>query len=197
MPSVGYDAGHKATTSAITHTADGFDQLVARLGRYGGPAGLPVAIERPDGRLVDRRVAANQLGACLEAFWPCAKGVFADLASPIALDLLTRDRRPAYPDAKEVACLAEATPVTKQSGKHTTFSFVAVTTFADNSRHGSPWAKVHADALPRGHDRPHAVRGLAQAWIRLLWRCWIDQVPYDSTKHRTAHKLTAVATSAA
>jgi hypothetical protein len=40
--------------------------------------------------LVDQRVTAtNQLGACLDAFWPGAKGIFADLASPIALDFLS------------------------------------------------------------------------------------------------------------
>jgi transposase len=53
------DAGRKATAFAITHTADGFDQLVVRLRRYGDPAGLPVAIERPDGRLVDRLLEAG------------------------------------------------------------------------------------------------------------------------------------------
>ena len=53
------DAGHKATAFVIAHTADGFDQLVARLRRYGDPAGLPVAIERPDGRLVDRLLEAG------------------------------------------------------------------------------------------------------------------------------------------
>jgi transposase len=387
------DAGRKATAFAIAHTADGFDQLVARLRGYGDAAGLPVAIERPDGRLVDRlleaghpvvpvqpnaikawrdaevlsgakhdpgdaaliaeylrlrshrrrvlapfsaetralravvrtrddlvdqRVAAsNQLSACLEAFWPGAKAIFADLASPIALDFLARyptpesaaslgeprtaacltkhgycgrrtpgellgrlraapagltgsvevearrdavlamvkvlraliaaikdldrsvvahlgehpdgeiftslprsgrinaaqvltewgDCRPAYADAEAVACLAGATPVTKQSGKHTAVSFRwacnkrlrrAICTFADNSRHASPWAaEVYADALARGCDHPHAVRVLARAWIRVIWRCWIDQVPYDPAKHGAARKLTETATSAA
>jgi hypothetical protein len=158
------DAGHQATAFVIAHTADGFDQLAGRLRGYGDPAGLPVAIERPEGRLVDRLLeaghpvvpvqpgaikawrdaevlsgakhdpsdaaliaeylrlrhhrlrvlqpfsaqtralhavvrtrddlidqrvaAANQLGACLEGFWPGAKAIFADLASPIALDFL-------------------------------------------------------------------------------------------------------------
>jgi transposase len=326
------DAGHQATAFQIAHTADGFDQLVARLRRYGDPSTLPVAIERPDGRLVDRLLeaghpvvpvqpnaikvwrdaevlsgakndpgdaaliaeylrlrhhrlrvlqpfsaetralravvrtrddlvdqrtaATNQLSACLEGFWPGAKGIFADLASPIALDFLARyptpesaanlgerrmaafltkhgycgrrtpgelvvrlraappglcgtvevearrdavlamikvlralvaaikdldraviahlgehpdaeiftslprsgrinaaqvlaewgDCRPAYADAEAVACLAGATPVTKQSGKHTAVSFrwacnkrfrQAICTFADNSRHAS------------------------------------------------------------
>jgi transposase len=386
------DAGTKATAFAVAHTADGFDQLVARLRRYGDPAGLPVAIERPDGRLVDRlleaghpvvavqpnaikawrdaevlsgakhdpsdaaliaeylrlrqhrlrvlapfspetralravvrtrddlvdqRVAAsNQLGACLEAFWPGAKAIFADLASPITLDFLARyptpesaaslgerrmagfltkhgycgrrspgellarlraapaglagtvevearrdavlamvkvlralvtaikdldravvahlgehpdaeiftslprsgrinaaqvlaewgDCRPAYADAEAVACLAGATPVTKQSGKHTTVSFrwacnkrfrQAICTFADNSRHASPWAaKVYADAIARGCDHPHAVRVLARAWIRVIWRCWINHQPYNPAKHGAARKLTEMATSA-
>ena len=53
------DAGHKATAFVIAHTADGFDQLIARLGRLGDPATLPVAIERPEGRLVDRLLEAG------------------------------------------------------------------------------------------------------------------------------------------
>jgi hypothetical protein len=54
--------------------------------------------------------------------------------------------------------------VTKQSGKHTQVSFRwacnkrfrrAIWTFADNSRHASPWAvKIYADALARGQDHP-------------------------------------------
>ena len=53
------DAGTKASAFQISHTADGFDQLVARLARLGEPATLPVAIERPDGRLVDRLLEAG------------------------------------------------------------------------------------------------------------------------------------------
>ncbi len=46
--------------------------------------------------LVDMRVAAtNQLTALLEAYWPGAKAVFADVESPISLDFLTRYPTPA------------------------------------------------------------------------------------------------------
>jgi transposase len=46
--------------------------------------------------LVDMRVAAtNQLSALLDAHWPGAKAVFADVESPIALEFLTR-----YPTAR-------------------------------------------------------------------------------------------------
>jgi len=27
---------------------------------------------------------------------------------------------------------------------------------------------------------------LARSWIRILWRCWQDGVPYDLTRHRGA-----------
>ena len=49
--------------------------------------------------------------------------------------------------------------------------------------------KVYADAIARGHDHPHAVRVLARAWIRVIYRCWNDGVPYDPNKHGNASKL--------
>src|SRR5919198_3077570 len=53
------DAGNKVSAFQVAHTADGFDQLTNRLRGHGDPAGLPVAIERPDGRLVDRLLEAG------------------------------------------------------------------------------------------------------------------------------------------
>ena len=45
--------------------------------------------------LVAMRVAAtNQLAALLDAHWPGAKAIFADLESPIALQFLSRDPTP-------------------------------------------------------------------------------------------------------
>lgn len=378
-------AGRVVTRFVIKHTADGFAELARRLARLGDPAETPVAIERPDGRLVDalldtghpvvpvkpnaikswregevlsgakddagdaeviaeylrlrahrlrvatpysaetkalrtvvrtrddlvemRVAVTNQLSALLDAHWPGAKAVFADVESPIALAFLTRyptpaaaarlgekrmaafctkhgysGRRPAaelvgrlrsapdgvtdetltealrdavlgyvtvlkalvaglkdldrsvvaqlgeHPDAEiftslprsgqinaaqmlaewgdcreaydgpdAVAALAGQTPVTKQSGKHRAVHFrwacnkrfrKAMTTFADNSRHASPWAaKIYAEARARGHDHPHAVRILARAWIRVIYRCWLDRVPYDPSRHGNAARL--------
>jgi hypothetical protein len=31
----------------------------------------------------------------------------------------------------------------------------------------------------------------------VIWRCWIDQVPYDPAKHGAAQKLTEMTASAA
>jgi transposase len=43
----------------IAHTAEGFERLVRRLAERADPAELPVAIERPDGRLVERLLLAG------------------------------------------------------------------------------------------------------------------------------------------
>jgi hypothetical protein len=66
----------------------------------------------------------------------------------------------------------------------------AITIYADNSRHASPWAaKIYNDARAAGKDHPHAVRILARAWIRVIWRCWQDGVPYNPTQHGAAIKI--------
>jgi transposase len=380
------DAAGKITARfTIKHSAEGIASLVRRLARYGDPAGLPVAIERPSGRLVDllleaghpvvpvspnaiktwregevlsgaksdagdaaviagylrlryhrlapaapycdetralraavrtredlvqmRVAATNQLSALLEAHWPGARAVFADVESPISLEFLTRyptpaaarhlghkrmaaflvkhgysgrrpaaqllarlhgapagtagraltealqdavlavvavlralngavkdldrsvaahlgehpdgpvftslprpgqinaaqmlaewgDCRPAYDGPDCVAALAGVTPVTKQSGKYRGVEFRwacnkrfrrAVTTFAGNSRHASPWAaQIYAEARAAGKDHPHATRILARAWIRVIWPCWVNGVPYDPARHRAAAAL--------
>ena len=66
----------------------------------------------------------------------------------------------------------------------------AVTCFADNSRHASPWAAdVYRRARGRGCDHPHAIRVLARAWLRVLWRVWTDRRPYDPERHAAAQTL--------
>jgi transposase len=110
------------------------------------------------------------------------------------------DCRPAYDGPDSVAALAGATPVTKESGKHRAVHFRwacnkrfrrAVTIFAANSRRASPWAEhIYNHARAAGKDHPHAVRILARAWIRVIWRCWADGVPYDPALHRAAAALT-------
>jgi transposase len=385
------DAGGKiAAEFTIEHSADGIATLIRRLARYGDPGDMPVAIERPDGRLVDllleaghpvvpvkpnaiktwrdgevlsgaksdagdaaviaeylrlrahrlrivapysdetralrtvvrargdlvdmRVAATNQLSALLDAHWPGAKAIFADVESPVSLEFLTRyptpaaaahlgekrmaafcvkhgycgrrtaaelltrlrsapagtsrealtealrdavlaavgvltalnasvknldrsvaahlgehpdgaiftslprsgqvnaaqvlaewgDARQAYEHPDSVAALAGCTPVTRESGKHRAVHFrwacnkrfrVAITTFADNSRHASPWAaKIYNDARASGKDHPHATRILARAWIRVIYRCWIDGVPYDPAIHGAATALASQAT---
>ena len=170
--------GRKISAFTIAHTAAGFAALAARLGKLGNTERMPVAIERPDGRLVDalleaghpvlpvkpnaiktwreaevlsgaksdpgdaaviadylrvrfhrlrpaaplsghtmalralvrsrgdlveaRVAAVNQLAALLDAHWPGAKAIFANIESAIALAFLTR-----YPTAASAASLTE------------------------------------------------------------------------------------------
>lgn len=111
------------------------------------------------------------------------------------------DSREAYDGPEAVAALSGMAPVTRRSGKHLAVGFRwacntrfrnAIATFAGNSRHASPWAaSVYRDAVDRGADHPHAVRILARAWIRVIYRCWIDGVPYDPSRHGAARRLEA------
>lgn len=106
------------------------------------------------------------------------------------------DVRERFQNEDQLAAEAGVCPVTYASGKSRGVVFrwacnhrlrAAITCFADNSRHSSPWAAhVYTQAKDRGCDHPHAIRILARAWIRVLWRAWTDRVPYDPLKHRAA-----------
>jgi transposase len=99
---------------------------------------------------------------------------------------------------EQAAAELGAAPVTKASGTHRSVCFrhacntnarQALTTFADNSRHTSPWAAdVYARARARGCRHPHAIRILTRAWLRVIWACWHNGHPYDPTQHGNANK---------
>jgi hypothetical protein len=40
----------------------------------------------------------------------------------------------------------------------------------------------------KGHDHQRAIRTLARAWSRIVWRCWQDGVPYELARHRAAQR---------
>lgn len=111
------------------------------------------------------------------------------------------DARERFPDEECLAALAGVAPVTKASGKARSVGFRwacdkklrnALVDFADDSRNASPWAaRIYADAIARGKRHPHAVRILARAWVRVIWRMWQDNEPYDVTKHGGAAMLHA------
>lgn len=96
--------------------------------------------------------------------------------------------------ADEAAALCGAVPVTKRSGQQRGVCFryatnakarKALTVWADNSRHGSPWAeRIYREARARGCRHPHAVRILARAWLRVIWACWNTNTTYDPTRRR-------------
>ena len=106
------------------------------------------------------------------------------------------DARGRFPTDDALAALAGAAPSTRSSGKlhSVTFRFAcdkklrdAIVNFADDSRHASPWAAdIYQRARDRGHRHPPAVRILARAWIRVIWRCWQNETAPPTTPHATA-----------
>jgi transposase len=109
------------------------------------------------------------------------------------------DDRARYPTGEALAADAGMAPVARESGKRKVAAFrwacdkrlrEAVACLADSTRHHHPWAReVYARARSRGLDHPHAIRVLGRAWLRVLWRCWQDEVPYDPTKHGNLRRL--------
>lgn len=49
------------------------------------------------------------------------------------------------------------------------------------------WAKAYYEAYTaRGGRHQSALRALAFKWIRILFRCWQDRVPYDESRYQAA-----------
>ncbi|GGK55859.1 IS110 family transposase [Salinarimonas ramus] len=138
--------------------------------------------ELPDGRIVMSFPRAGRINA-------------AQILAEIG------DDRERFQTADQLAAEAGVCPVTHASGKSRGVVFrwacnhrlrAAVTCFADNSRHASPWAAdVYTRARQRGCSHPHAVRILARAWIRILWHAWRDRADYDPARHLAAQKCAA------
>ena len=150
--------------------------LVARIAELSARIRHAIA-ELPDGRILMSFPRAGQI---------CAAAILAELG----------EDRGGYLTADQLAADAGLCPVTYQSGKSRGVGFrwacnrrlrAALTCFADNSRHASPWAAaVYAGARARGCRHPHAIRILGRAWCRVLWRAWQDRTPYDPAKHAAA-----------
>jgi transposase len=109
------------------------------------------------------------------------------------------DDRGRYPTQEALAADAGMAPVARESGKRKVAGFRwacdkrlrdAVACLANSTRHTHPWArKVYLDARARGLEHPHAIRVLGRAWLRVLWRCWQDEVAYDPAKHGNLRRL--------
>jgi transposase len=119
----------------------------------------------------------------------CAAQILSELGS-------VRER---FLSDDQLAAEAGVVPVTYESGKSKAVTFRwacnhrlrrALTCLADNSRHANAWAAhVYAKAKARGCDHTHAIRILARAWLRVIWRAWSDRKPYDPLHHRAAQAL--------
>lgn len=144
---------------------------------------------------IEREVAALPDGQLLMSFPRIGQLNAAQILSELGS---VRER---FQSEAQLAAEAGACPVTYQSGKSRSVRFrwacnhrlrAAITIWADNSRRACPWAAaIYQRARARGARHPHAVRILARAWTRVLWRAWYERTPYDPTKHRAAQRLLA------
>ena len=173
------EAEAEAKGEMVRALAAVLERLVAEIARLTARIEHAVA-ELPDGQIVMSFPRTGRI---------CAAQILAELG----------DVRERFPTHDQLAAEAGASPVTHASGKSRGVVFrwacnhrlrAAITCFADNSRHASPWAAdVYRRARGRGGDHPHAVRILARAWIRVLWRAWVDGKAYDPKLHNAAVAL--------
>ncbi len=155
------------------------ERLVSEIARLSSRIEHAVA-ELPDGKIVMSFPRAGRI---------CAAQILAELGN-------VRER---FPTEDQLAAEAGVAPVTHASGKSRGVAFrwacnkhlrVAITCFADNSRHASDWAAdIYGRARQRGCKHAHAIRILARAWVRVLWRAWQDGETYDPAKHKAAVRI--------
>jgi len=175
------EAEREAKGELVRALARTLHSLVEQLGQLTRRIEHTVAA-LPDGRLIMSFPRAGKI---------CAAQILAELG----------DVRARFQTNDQLAAEAGVAPVTYESGKSRGVGWrwacnkrlrAALTCFADNSRRQSPWAAdVYLRARKRGCDHPHAVRVLARAWVRVLWRAWTDQQPYNPDRHPPARDRAA------
>lgn len=98
-----------------------------------------------------------------------------------------------YESAAAVQRYSGIAPVTRQSGNSRTVrrrracpTFLRQTfhEFAQHSLGSSRWARAfYRLQRERGKKHHAAVRSLAYKWIRIIFRCWHDNTPYNERQH--------------
>ncbi len=157
-------------------------------------AGLQSQIRQLSAR-IEHGVAELPDGAIIMSFPRTGRICAAQILTELG------DVRERFQTEAQLAAEAGVCPVTHQSGKSRGVVFrwacnhrlrAAITCFADNSRHSSAWAAgIYQRARSRGCDHPHAIRILARAWVRVLWRAWQDRALYDPAQHHGAKPIAA------
>ena len=105
-------------------------------------------------------------------------------------------QRERYANAEEVQAYTGIAPVTERSGKKKWVHFrwacpkFLRQTFHEWAGHSiahSQWARsYYQQQRERGKGHHAAVRGLAFKWMRIVFRCWKDEVVYDENKYLAA-----------
>lgn len=101
--------------------------------------------------------------------------------------------RSRFESPEEIQNYSGISPVTDRSGKTTrVYRRLACSKFVKQSFHEfaghslgfCDWARAYYDMQrARGKGHHAAVRAVAYKWIRIIFRCWKDRVPYNNTKY--------------
>lgn len=103
------------------------------------------------------------------------------------------DDRQRFPSPAVVQAIAGTCPVTVASGKKSVpqfrqacdheFRYIAQQ-WAKQTIHLSPWAHAYfANIRPHCRSDNDAYRRLANRWLEIVWKLWMDRKPYNETKH--------------
>lgn len=105
-------------------------------------------------------------------------------------------RRDRFTNAAQVQCYSGIAPVLERSGQRQWIHFRRACpkflrqTFHEWASHSigsSDWARAYYQhQRAKGQTHHAAVRALAFKWIRILYRCWQDRVPYDEQRYQQA-----------
>lgn len=153
-------------------------RIAPRLARVDGSATARLIADAYDALYRAKAVGRNRVAV--------HGGGASELSEPLGgvLDLPLGDDRPLLVDHANRVLKSRGVTSRWASNKRLR---CAITTWADNSRHEHAWAQqVYSRARERGCGHPHAVRILARAWCRVLWRCWHDHPPCDLARHYAA-----------
>lgn len=116
-------------------------------------------------------------------------------------------KRERFESAAEIQALTGIAPVVRQSGNtrsihcRRAYPHFLRQTFHEWAAHSimkSEWAREYYEQqVARGNKHHAAVRSLAFKWIRILFRCWKDRVPYNETVYRQAQRARRPSATAA
>ncbi len=139
-------------------------------------------------RRIDELLAEHPDTVVFSSFPAVGRVTAAELLAEIGED------RSRFPTVNVLLAEAGAAPVTLASGK---VQRVRIR-YACNKRLRSTttsWAYTlkridpvsrgrYLAAVDRGATQHGALRSVAASWLRVMWRCWQDNVPYEPTRHR-------------
>jgi len=143
---------------------------------------LRKSIQEYDRKIV--RTYTSHADAVIISSFPATGKVFG----PRLLAALGTDRN-RFGSAQELQNYSGIAPVTERSGKMhwvhrrwkcSNFIRQSFHEWAGETRKHSLWARAfYIQAREKGMGHHQAVRALAYKWIRILYKCWKEQIPYD------------------